>query len=94
MYLTRKHREELQGCEECVLSECFAGLERGWTIFDGMTAILTVFLYGKVVRVEDDRLYIKFNYHLKNKGFVEARGTVDCVSENGIVSEIRQQEKS
>lgn len=94
MYLTQKYREELKVCEERVLAECFTGLERGRSINDGMTAILTVFLYGKVVREEDGRLYIEFCYYLKNKGFVEARGIVDCVSENGIVSEIRLEEKS
>ncbi|QDV16336.1 hypothetical protein Pan153_09630 [Gimesia panareensis] len=94
IYLTRKYRSQLQECEERVLEECFAGMERGWTFLDGMTAILTVFLYGKVVREENGRLFIRFSFHLKDKGFVEAHGIVDCVYENGVVSEIRERGKS
>jgi len=94
MYLTHEYRLQLQECEERVLEECFSGMERGWTLFDGMMAILTVFLYGKVIREENGRLYLKIAYHLKDKGCVEARGIVDCVFENGVVSEIRQQEKT
>ena len=93
-YLTRKYKGHLIECEKRVLAECFSGMERGWNLGDGMTAQLTVFLYGKVVRVENGRLYVRFAYHLKNKGDVEARGIVDCVFENGVVSEIRQQEKT
>ena len=92
LILTIRYRHVVSECHMNLKKEYFPDIKLGQSLLDGMSADISVFMFGKILRKEGERLFVKVPYSIKNKGDIEAKGEFCCVYENGVVSVTRRTE--
>jgi len=92
LILTIRYRHVVSECHINLKKEYFPSIQLGQSLLDGMSTDISVFMFGKILRQEGQRLFVKVPYIIKDKGYIEAKGEFSCVYENGVVSVTNQTE--